>query len=591
MLASALFSRHLAIAGLPYLVLLCIISLGESLEFLPSAGLTRQFGQVEPIIKRTWESEQGPFSNGPPDDYVEGNEAAEAHTLTNDSPERIGVPGLGKPLPPITSIVASVLGASADAGLVPGLPTPPVIPEPVIPVPIGASGGLFSSVISILAGAPSAVPTSPGGNDEPLGGLLSVLSQVSPVPVSLSITGVPVVPTQSGGLLPAFNVLGGVAAALDDVLGSSKDSDSQGSGLLGQLSANIIDPIASIAADPTSIIAHPTAALIDLQSQVSSLLDGLPSAVAAGVQLASNVGGQIAGALDATTEVLDSVPAVANGVAEQVGSLLNAAPNLATGLPAAALSVVNQVESVLAPIPDLGSDVAGILRGMREELSSATANALPEVTSLAAIVGSQVVSNLPPVLQGPVQGVVSDLQNDISGLLCQVSDVVSGTAIIFNVPCGSANSVTSPTGAQASATVPATVSASVTVGETLPLVPTQPFPTSPLPLASVLSSLGSSLMTAETAVASGVDPLASSALSDLSSLFSQISALSLTAALTSSTQPTPSTGVFSPYLLPDQMLTCSSTGVPKLLTRTTRGNYYLLCSDDHSPDHINGSIY
>ncbi|KAJ0108004.1 hypothetical protein J7T55_008140 [Diaporthe amygdali] len=414
MLASALFSRHLAIAGLPYLVLLCIISLGESLEFLPSAGLTRQFGQVEPIIKRTWESEQGPFSNGPPDDYVEGNEAAEAHTLTNDSPERIGVPGLGKPLPPITSIVASVLGASADAGLVPGLPTPPVIPEPVIPVPIGASGGLFSSVISILAGAPSAVPTSPGGNDEPLGGLLSVLSQVSPVPVSLSITGVPVVPTQSGGLLPAFNVLDGVAAALDDVLGSSKDSDSQGSGLLGQLSANIIDPIASIAADPTSIIAHPTAALIDLQSQVSSLLDGLPSAVAAGVQLASNVGGQIAGALDATTEVLDSVPAVANGVAEQVGSLLNAAPNLATGLPAAALSVVNQVESVLAPIPDLGSDVAGILRGMREELSSAAANALPEVTSLAAIVGSQVVSNLPPVLQGPVQGVVSDLQNDIT---------------------------------------------------------------------------------------------------------------------------------------------------------------------------------
>ncbi|KAG6367847.1 hypothetical protein INS49_002043 [Diaporthe citri] len=404
---SALFSRPLALAGFVYAALLCIISLGSSLRALSSSTLAGQPGRVEPIIKRTWESEQGPFSSGPPQDSVveEESEPAEVETSTSDGPERLGIPGLGNPLPPLNSIVTSVLGGSPVTVPVPGLPTPPV-----------ASGDLFSSVISILAGAPTAFPTSPGGKGEALGGLLSALSQVTPVSVA---------PTGSAGLLPALDVLGGVAAALDNVLGSSEDNDSLGGGLLGQLSANIIAPVASIAADPASILAHPSAALDDLQSRVSSVLDSLPSEMAAGIQLTSNVGGQIAHALDATTEVLDSVPDVAAGVADQVGSLLNAAPNLATGLPAAALSAVNQVESVLATDPDVVGGLTGILGGLKKELSSAIVNAVPEVTSLAAAVGADVVDVLPPVLQGPVQGVLSSLQDDASELLCQVSDVVT----------------------------------------------------------------------------------------------------------------------------------------------------------------------
>ncbi|KAL2285247.1 hypothetical protein FJTKL_08451 [Diaporthe vaccinii] len=521
---SALFSRPLALAGFVYATLLCIISLGSSLKVFSSPTLAGQSGLVGPIIKRTWDSEQGPFSGGPPQDSVveEEGEPAKVDTSTSDGPERLGIPGLGNPLPPLNSIVTSVLGASTVTVPVPGLPTPSV-----------ASGDLFNSVVSILAAAPTAAPTSPGGNGGPLGGLLSALSQVTPVSV---------VPTASAGLLPALDVLGGVAAALDNVLGSSEDNDGLDGGLLSQLSANVVAPVASIAADPASILAHPSTALDNLQSRVSSVLDSLPSAMAAGIQLTNNVGGQIADALDATTEVLDSVPDVAAGVADQVGSLLNAAPNLATGLPAAALSAVNQVESVLATDPDVVGDLTGILGGLKNELSSAIVNAVPEVTSLAAAVGAHVVDVLPPVLQGPVQGVLSSLQNDVSGLLCQVSDVVSGTAIIFNVPCGSVSSVTSDPedpGAKTLATTPAAASASITVGETLPLAPTPASSLSRQPLASVLSSLGSELTTAETTGASVVDPVANSALSGLSSLFSQISALSLTAADTPSTPSTP----------------------------------------------------
>lgn len=510
------------------MIFLCIVSLGSSLTVCSSPTLAEQPGRADSIIKRTWESEQGPFSDGPPEDSIveEEDGPAEVSTSTSGSPERLGIPGLGNPLPPLKSIVASVLGGSAVTVPVPGLPTPPA-----------TSDDLFSSVISILAGPPTAVPTSPGGNGGALGGLLSALSQVTPVSVA---------PTASAGLLPAFDVLSGVAAALDNVLGSSEDSNSLGGGLLGQLSANIVAPIASIAADPPSILANPSAAIDSLQNHVSSVLDSLPSAVAAGIQLTSNVGGQIADALDRTTEVLDSAPDVVAGVADQFGSMLDAAPKLAIGLPAAALSAVNQVESVLAADPGVNGDLTGILGGLKKELSSAVANAVPEVTSLAAAVGAPVVDVLPPVLQGPVQGVLTSLQTDVSGLLCQVSDIVSGTAIIFNVPCGSVSSVISgpgDSGAKTSAIAPAAASASITVGEPLPLAPTPTSSISRLPLASVLSSLGSSLATAETTGTSAVvDPAASSALSGLSSLFSQISALSLTAPDTPSTQLAPPIG-------------------------------------------------
>lgn len=570
---SALVSRPLALAGFVYGTLLCIISLGSSLNVFSSPTLAGQPGRIESITKRTWESEQGPFSSGPPQDSVveEEDEPVEADTSTSDGPERLGIPGLGNPLPPLNSIVTSVLGGGAVTVPVPGLPTPPV-----------ASGDLFSSVVSILAGAPTAVPASPGGTGGALGGLLSALSQVTPVSVA---------PTGSAGLLPAFDVLDGVAAALENVLGSSEGSDGLGGGLLGQLSANIVAPVASIADDPASILAHPSAALDDLQSRVSSVLDGLPSAVAAGMQLTSNVGGQIADALDSTTEVLDSVPDVAAGVADQVGSLLNAAPDLATGLPAAALSAVNQVESVLASDPDGVGDLTGILGGLKNELSSAMVNAVPQVTSLAAAVGADVVDVLPPVLQGPVQGVLSSLQNDVSGLLCQVSDVVSGTAIIFNVPCGSVSSAISrpgDPGAKTSATAPAAASASITVGETLPLVPTPASSLSRQPLASVLSSLGSSLTTAETTGASVLDPAASSALSGLSSLFSQISELSLAAADTPSTPFAPPTGEFFAIPLASSDADCSSAAITDCLVGPSRRDYHLPRPDHYGLDHVNG---
>jgi hypothetical protein len=401
-----------------------------------------------------------------------------------------------------------------------------------------ASGGVFSSVVSILAGAgaPAATPASPEEDGGALGELLSVLSQLSPLSAGVSTTGLPVVPTASAGLLPAFDVLGGVAEALDDVLGSSEGDSGLGGGIMGQLSANIVAPLASIAADPVSILSNPSAALDNLQSQVSSVLDSLPSAVAVGVQLTSNIGGQIADALDATAEVLDSVPDVAAGVADQVGSLLNAAPNLATALPAAALSAVNRLGSVLAADPDLAGGATEALDGLKKDLSSAIVHAVPEVTSLAAAVGATVVDILPPVLQGPVQEVLSSLQTDGGGPLCQVSDVVGGTAIIFNLPCSSLGPAISALIATATAT--ASVSASITLGPTSSFTAAIASSSRP-PLTSLLSSLGSSLTSAGMTDASGVDPAANAALSGLSSLFGQISRLSLTATIT---QTMPLTG-------------------------------------------------
>lgn len=573
---SALFSRPLALTGLHCLIFLCIISLSSSLEVFSPPTLAGQPGRAELFIKRTWESEQGPFSDTPPQDsdIEEDGELAKVDTSTSDSPERLGIPGLGNPLPPLNSIVASVLSGSGVTVPIPGLPTPPV-----------TSGDFFSSVISILSGAPTAVPTSHGGNGAALGGLLSALSQVTPVSV---------VPTASPGLLPAFDVLGGVAAALDNVLGSSEDNDSLGGGLLGQLSANIVAPLASIAADQASILSDPSAALDNLQSHVSSVMDSLPSAVAAGIQLTSNVGGKIAGVLNLTTEVLDVAPEVLAGVADGLGSVLGAGREMASRLPAAALSAVDQVESVLTAGPHVDGDLTGVLGGLKNKLSSAIANAVPEVTSLAAAVEGPVIDALPPVLQGPVQGVLTSLQTDVSGLLCQVSDVISGTAIIFNVPCGSVSSIISDTGdpgAKTSATAPLVVSATITVGEPRPLVPTPTSAISRPPLASLLSSLGSSLATAETTSASVIDPAASSALYGLSSLFSQISGLSLTATDTPSTPLLPPAGelfVMS-YLWPALKLTYSSAAVTECFVRPTRRDYHLPCPDHYGLDHVNDS--
>lgn len=555
MLPSTRFPRSLAIAVLTCFALICLVSLGESLKVLSSSTLSERGRHVNPIIKRTWESEQGPFSPPRPQDVSENeHNLADSNLPGNDTMDensdhgKVGIPVLGDAtLSAVNSIVASIIGGVSSAVPVPGNPTQPIIPA-------STDGGLFGSVISILAGAPSAVPVpggpipiptaSSGDIDSPLGGVLSALSAVG---VS-SITAPPAVPTTgSGGLLGGLDVLGGVASALDGVLGSPDGTNSNSGGLLGQISADVVGPIASIAADPASILADPAAAISNLQIQVSSVLDSLPSAVAAGVQLANNVGGQIADALNATTDVLDSVPDVAGGVADQLGSLLNAAPNLATGIPAAALSAVNQVESILTAVPGIDGDVTGILDGLQGQLSLAVMSALPEVTSLAGVVGSQVVGILPSTLQPLVAEALSTLQSDATSLGCQVSDVVSGTAIIFNVPCDQTSSAVSSSGEGPTVTAPVTVSASasVTVGDTLPLVSILPSATSP-GLASILSSLGSSLLSASLASASaeipGTNPVANSALSGLSSLISQISDISVTAAaIMPSTQLAPPT--------------------------------------------------
>lgn len=543
LLPSAQLSRPLAVAGLLLLAFLCLVySRAHS-----SPALATQPGDVAFIIKRTRASEQGLFSTGPPDESAEDEEiVTQTVTSAGHGTERLTVPGLGDPLPPLG---ASVVGGSAAAAPLPGLPTPPT-----------ASADLFSSVISILAGAPTVPPASPGETSGALQGLLSVLSQVGPL--SAATTALAVIPTGSAGLVPAVDALGGVAEALDHVLGSSSDGDGLVGGLLGQLSADLVAPFASIAADTASIRASPSAALGDLQGHISSFMGDLPSVVAVGVQLANNVGGQIADTLNATTEVLDSVPDVAAGMADQVGFLLNAAPNLATGLPAVVLSAVNQMGSVLDTDLDLVGDPTGTLSGLRKELSSAMVEARPGVTSLAAAVGAHVVDALPPVLRGPVQGVLSSLQDDVGGSLCQASDIVGGTAIIFNVPCGSVDPLTSDLGALTTATAPAAASASITVGATSPFSLTSATSSRP-PLTSILSSLVSSLTSVGITDANGGDPDVVPALSGLSSLFSQISALSLTATTTPLTLLPLPTGKMLTQSLPARRLICCSAAFTK----------------------------
>jgi hypothetical protein len=77
-------------------------------------------------------------------------------------------------------------------------------------------------------------------------------------------------------------------------------------------------------------------------------------------------------------------------------------------------------------------------------------------------------------------------------------------------------------------------------------------------------------------------------LSGLSSLFSQISGLSLTAKPPPSTSLTPPTGEILAHLRPAQTLTCSSAAVTKCLVRPSRQDYHLPCSDHHGFDHVNG---
>lgn len=527
---SAVSSRPLAIAALICVAILCLVSLGESFKVLTVSSFVRR--ETAPVVKRNWESELGPFSPGAPGDHGEGNEGAvvdslDDHSLSESDPANPMPTGDSKKLPiPLANpipVVASILGAPITAP--PGSPTQP------------PGGGIFGSVVSILAGDNSAAPApgSPGENGGPLGGVLSALSQAAPSQIQPTpfITAPPAAPTSgSGGLLGGLGVLNGVASALHGVLGSPDESSSGGgNGLLGQLSANVLNPIASIAGDTASILADPAAAVNNLQSQVSAVLDSLPSAVAAGVQLAGNVGGDLADALNATGDLLDAAPDVAVGVADQVGTLLNAAPNLATGIPAAALSAVNQVESIMGTASNVGGDVMGVLGGLKNDLSNAVANAVPEVSSLAAVVGSQVVGVLPSGLQPLVSGALSSIQNDVGGLMCQVSDIVSGTALVFGVPCN-------PTSAAAGA--PPLVSASLTIVESLPVGPTQSLSAAPQ-LASMLSSLSSSILGAAPTAAPtgslGAHSVANSALSGLSSLISQISQLSLTVATSTLSAP------------------------------------------------------
>lgn len=504
---SVLLSRPVAIAGLTVFAIVCLVSLGESLKVLASSSvLLGRAHTTGATVKRSWESEQGPFSPPRPEDLDGG--VSQLNSTEENGPDidgEFGLPGLSLPNPLATAV--SIVGclfhgcSSSIPGAVAGNPT-----QPPSAVSVGASqggGGLFPSVLSILAGSPDATPApgSPGGS-APLGGLLSALSQAAPSssPPAPGITAPPAGPAGSGDLFPALGILDGVASALNGVLGSPDESDSGGSGLLGQLSANILDPIASIAADPVSILANPSAAISNLQSQVSNVLNSMPSAVAAGVQLASNVGGDLADALNATTDLLDSVPDVAGGVAGQVGSLLNAAPTLATGIPSAALDAVNQVGAILNGVAGIGDEVVGILGGLKNDLSNAVASAIPEVSALAGVVQSQVVGVLPSALQPLVSGALSSL-----------------------------------------ATAPA-------AGNLLP--GSGQAPTASPHLASLLSSLSSSIISASPAAAvtdtAAVNSIASSALSGLSSLISQISQLSLTAVTTPPPSLASATGEFGP---------------------------------------------
>lgn len=563
MLPFALLLHSLAKGRLVWLILVFIVAFGQSHNVnLISSSLAPESHSTNDAIdvsmKRDWQAEQGPFFNDPRD---ESNNSTQLGDPSNDNDKLGQKLGLPNPL----SVVVSILGGSSSK-VGPAIPHTSSLTQVAAPTSTpgsggGLGGGLLGSVVSILVGATSVAPIVAGGNplvasnplaasssiaNAPLGGLLSALSQVDPVAATsalvtafpAAITPAPTTKAGSGGLLAGIGILGNVASALDGVLGSSGGiTAGSGGGLLAQISSNVLTPIASIAADPVAILANPTVAVLNLQSQVSAVLDSVPSAVAAGLQLASNVGGEVADALNATNDVLDSAPDVAGSVADQVGSLLNAAPDLATGLPAAALSAVSQVQALLTAVPDLGGDVTGLLGDLTTNLSSAMVNAIPEVTSLAAVVGNQVVSVLPPALQPLVSGVLSTLQGDVSGLLCQVSDVVGGTAVVFGVPC---NQVSSMAGLRtdSGATTPVSVSASVTLTGNISPAAILPSSTSP-PLNAMLSALSSSILSAAAtdasidaslvSSASAANSLASSALSGLSSLISQISSLSLTA--------------------------------------------------------------
>lgn len=557
MLLSALFLNPLARSRLIWLVLVSLVAFGQSHSWdLVSSLLAVESPSandaVDTSIKRDWQAEQGPFFSGLRDEI---NNSMQLNDPSNDDNKLGQKLGLPNPL----SIVASILGGSSSrvASVIPlaSSLTQAAAPTSTAGSSGGLGGGLLGSVASILAGATSAAPIVATSNplvasstetNAPLGGLLSALSQVVPVAATSALaTAVPAIVTPAttttagpGGLLAGIGILGNVASVLDGVLGSSVVAPAgSGGGLLGQISANVLAPIASIVADPVAILADPTAAVLGLQSQVSAVLDSVPSAVAAGVQLSSNVGGEVADALNATDDVLSSAPDVANSVAGQVGSLLNAAPDLATGLPAAALSAVSQIQALLTAVPDLGDDVTGLLDGLTANLSSAVVNAIPDVTSLAAVVGSQVVSILPPALQPLVSGVLSTLQGDASGLLCQVSDVVGGTAVVFGVPCDQVASTPGlPTNSRPIA--PVSISASVTLTGNISPAPILASSTSP-PLGAMLSALSSSILSAAAtdasidaslaSSASAANSVANSALSGLSSLISQISSLSLTA--------------------------------------------------------------
>lgn len=494
---SALLSRPLAMLAIAILTILCVLSVGESFKVITSSIIARRDDAGNDAVRRSWESEQGPFSPARPDDLhdqldeinpinngvaVPNEEADVSHDSVLDGEEKFGIPGLPLPNPIVTAI--SIVGPAL------GDPTA----APILPSTGAAGGGLFPSVLSILAGSPGATPAPVPGNPDgsaPLGDLLSALSQAAPSPVQPvpAITAPPAAPTGSDGLLSGLGVLGGVAAALSGVLGSPDDSSNDGSGLLGQISANVLGPVASIAADPGAILANPAAAVNDLQSQVSALLDSVPSAVAAGVQLASNVGGDLADALNATTDVLESVPDVADNVAGQVGSLLNAAPALASGIPAAALEAVNKVGAVLDNVPGLAQGFNGILAGLKNDLAVAVVSAAPEVSALAGAVNSQVVGVLPAALQPLVSGALSSLA------MAPPSDGLSPS----------------------------------------------PTPTPSTGLASMLSSLSASITSASPAAAAtgtaAVNSIASSALLGLSSLIGQVSRLSLTAATTPPATP------------------------------------------------------
>lgn len=427
-------TRSLAIAALAGVAVLCIVSLGESFKALTTVSLLagraiddHQHG------KRNWETELSPFS-GPPDNINDRmDEQAQAEneddhkrpdkgeqdqtSITDDG--KFGIP-IATPL----SIVACWFGHHCSSSTAaPGGPTQTAAPAPTDT----SGGGIFGTVLSILAGgSPTGTPApgSPAATNNPLGGLLSALSQAAPSP---DITAPPIATPGSGGGGPgALSVLGGVASALDGVLGTSDGTNNGGgNGLLGQLSANILNPLGALTADPAAILANPTGVIGNLQSQVSAVLGGMPSAMAAGMQIASNVGGDLADALNATTDLLDSNPAVAGGVANQVGSLLNAGPALATGLPAAAMAAVDKVGGILNGIPGLGSAVTGLLAGMKSDLSNAASNADPQVSAMAAVVQSQIAGILPSGLQTLVAAAISSQQAGAAPQAGQLSSLLS----------------------------------------------------------------------------------------------------------------------------------------------------------------------